>query len=214
MASLSIRTSGVRTARRALRSRSGYRKRRTTCWSKRAIKSCNSCHAEAFSFLRPPRSEWQRVNPCDRNRPAAAVLRLQPEEHVLLLCVHHIVFDGWSEAVFIQDFMAIYAALREGRDARVERNVFLVVLAVVAGAEAVAPQAALARNGGVDAAGAEGVAGNRLEGAVEADAAAGLAEHAAAEAAGCHRRPATGAPATNLPASSTRASRRPRSRVR
>ncbi|WP_042673993.1 non-ribosomal peptide synthetase, partial [Variovorax sp. CF313] len=47
---------------------------------------------------------------------AAAVLRLQPEEHVLMLCVHHIVFDGWSEAVFIQDFMAIYAALREGRD--------------------------------------------------------------------------------------------------
>ena len=46
---------------------------------------------------------------------AAAVLRLQPEEHVLLLCVHHIVFDGWSEAVFIQDFMALYAALREGR---------------------------------------------------------------------------------------------------
>ncbi|MET3441655.1 amino acid adenylation domain-containing protein [Variovorax paradoxus] len=46
---------------------------------------------------------------------AAAILRLQPEEHVLLLCVHHIVFDGWSEAVFIQDFMALYAALREGR---------------------------------------------------------------------------------------------------
>jgi amino acid adenylation domain-containing protein len=47
---------------------------------------------------------------------AAAVLRLQPEVHVLLLCVHHIVFDGWSEAVFVQDFMALYAALRAGRD--------------------------------------------------------------------------------------------------
>ncbi|MET3391395.1 amino acid adenylation domain-containing protein [Variovorax sp. 1140] len=52
------------------------------------------------------------------SRPAfaAAVLRLQPEVHVLLLCVHHIVFDGWSEAVFVRDFMALYAALREGRD--------------------------------------------------------------------------------------------------
>jgi len=47
---------------------------------------------------------------------AAAILRLQPEVHVLLLCVHHIVFDGWSEAVFVRDFMALYAALREGRD--------------------------------------------------------------------------------------------------
>jgi amino acid adenylation domain-containing protein len=48
---------------------------------------------------------------------AATVLRTAPETHLLLLCVHHIVFDGWSESIFVQDFMAIYAALRERRHA-------------------------------------------------------------------------------------------------
>ena len=32
--------------------------------------------AEAFRLLRPPRSEWLPENPCDRNKPAAAALRL------------------------------------------------------------------------------------------------------------------------------------------
>ncbi|MDP9901730.1 non-ribosomal peptide synthetase [Variovorax ginsengisoli] len=47
---------------------------------------------------------------------AAALLRLAPQEHMLLLCVHHIAFDGWSEAVFVREFIAFYTALREGRD--------------------------------------------------------------------------------------------------
>lgn len=46
---------------------------------------------------------------------AATLLRTAPQTHVLLLCVHHIAFDGWSESVFVQDFVALYAALREGQ---------------------------------------------------------------------------------------------------
>ncbi|SDE75732.1 amino acid adenylation domain-containing protein [Paracidovorax valerianellae] len=47
----------------------------------------------------------------------AAVLRLGDERHMLLLCVHHIAFDGWSEAVFVKEFVALYAALKEQRPA-------------------------------------------------------------------------------------------------
>ncbi len=42
------------------------------------------------------------------------LLRLSAEQHALLLSVHHIVFDGWSEAVFVKEFVALYQALRAG----------------------------------------------------------------------------------------------------
>src|SRR5439155_25748198 len=38
----------------------------------------------------------------------AALLCLTPAEHVLLLTLHHIIFDGWSKAVLIREFAALY----------------------------------------------------------------------------------------------------------
>ncbi|MGI9022486.1 MAG: condensation domain-containing protein, partial [Acidimicrobiales bacterium] len=35
---------------------------------------------------------------------------LGPEEHVLLLTVHHIVFDGWSTSVLMEELSALYGA--------------------------------------------------------------------------------------------------------
>ncbi|WP_420124962.1 non-ribosomal peptide synthase/polyketide synthase [Longimicrobium sp.] len=46
----------------------------------------------------------------------AALLRLADEEHVLLLCIHHIVSDGWSSGVLLRELSALYAAYREGGD--------------------------------------------------------------------------------------------------
>ncbi|HEV3049863.1 MAG TPA: amino acid adenylation domain-containing protein, partial [Longimicrobium sp.] len=46
----------------------------------------------------------------------AALLRLADEEHVLLLCIHHIVSDGWSTGVLFRELSALYAADREGND--------------------------------------------------------------------------------------------------
>jgi amino acid adenylation domain-containing protein len=46
----------------------------------------------------------------------AALLRLSDEEHVLLMCIHHIVFDGWSSGVLLRELSALYAAYREGSD--------------------------------------------------------------------------------------------------
>ncbi|WP_281054849.1 amino acid adenylation domain-containing protein [Thauera phenylacetica] len=44
----------------------------------------------------------------------AGLLKLGAAQHVLLLSVHHMVFDGWSEAVFVNEFVVIYQALRAG----------------------------------------------------------------------------------------------------
>ncbi|HET7231440.1 MAG TPA: amino acid adenylation domain-containing protein, partial [Longimicrobium sp.] len=46
----------------------------------------------------------------------AALLRVADEEHVLLLCTHHIVTDGWSSGVLVRELSALYAAYRDGSD--------------------------------------------------------------------------------------------------
>src|SRR5437660_5931315 len=46
------------------------------------------------------------------------VLRLGPEDHVLLLTMHHIVFDGWSRNIFVREVADLYSAYREGREPR------------------------------------------------------------------------------------------------
>jgi non-ribosomal peptide synthetase component F len=45
-----------------------------------------------------------------RNGPLlrARLLRLAPNEHVLLLTVHHIISDGWSNGVLMRDLCALY----------------------------------------------------------------------------------------------------------
>ncbi|HEX2188160.1 MAG TPA: amino acid adenylation domain-containing protein, partial [Longimicrobiaceae bacterium] len=43
------------------------------------------------------------------------LLRAAPEEHVLLLTIHHAVSDGWSFGVLYRELSALYAAYREGR---------------------------------------------------------------------------------------------------
>ena len=44
-----------------------------------------------------------------------ALVRLTPDEHAVLLTLHHIVADGWSMAVFIQEVGALYEAFHRGR---------------------------------------------------------------------------------------------------
>ncbi len=45
----------------------------------------------------------------------AGLLMLSPDEHVLLLTMHHIVSDGWSMAVLIGEIAALYEAFSAGR---------------------------------------------------------------------------------------------------
>lgn len=58
-----------------------------------------ACAGQAFDLARGPLLR-------------AAVLRLAPDRHVLVLVAHHIVFDGWSTGVFLRDLCAGY----EGRE--------------------------------------------------------------------------------------------------
>jgi len=50
----------------------------------------------------------------------ASLLRLAGDEHVLLVCMHHIVSDGWSMGVIARELGELYAAEREGRPPRLE----------------------------------------------------------------------------------------------
>ena len=45
------------------------------------------------------------------------LVRLAPDDHALLLTMHHIVSDGWSMGVLTRELSALYTAHREGREA-------------------------------------------------------------------------------------------------
>ncbi|MEV4624884.1 AMP-binding protein [Micromonospora sp. NPDC049523] len=45
----------------------------------------------------------------------AVVVRLDADDHVLGLAVHHLVFDGWSMGVLLRELGLVYSALRAGR---------------------------------------------------------------------------------------------------
>jgi non-ribosomal peptide synthetase component F len=47
----------------------------------------------------------------------AVLLRLSPEDHVLLLTMHHILSDGWSMGILIRDLAELYTAACSGRPA-------------------------------------------------------------------------------------------------
>ncbi|GHO70191.1 hypothetical protein KSC_090830 [Ktedonobacter sp. SOSP1-52] len=42
------------------------------------------------------------------------LLRLSPQEHILFLTMHHIVSDGWSMGILVQELTALYQAFRAG----------------------------------------------------------------------------------------------------
>ncbi len=45
----------------------------------------------------------------------ARLMRLGEQEHVLVLALHHIIFDGWSRGILVREFAAAYEAFAGGR---------------------------------------------------------------------------------------------------
>ncbi|MCX7571136.1 amino acid adenylation domain-containing protein [Tumebacillus sp. DT12] len=46
----------------------------------------------------------------------AGLVRLSEQEHVLLLTMHHIISDGWSLNVLVQEMLSLYQAAEAGRE--------------------------------------------------------------------------------------------------
>src|SRR5712691_6415080 len=44
----------------------------------------------------------------------ASLLRLEEQEHVVLLLIHHIISDGWSDGILLRDLATLYEAFSEG----------------------------------------------------------------------------------------------------
>ncbi|MDJ0571904.1 MAG: condensation domain-containing protein, partial [Pleurocapsa sp. MO_192.B19] len=44
----------------------------------------------------------------------ASLIQLKPTEHLLLINIHHIVFDGWSEGIFWQELASLYESFTRG----------------------------------------------------------------------------------------------------
>ncbi|MEU9188406.1 amino acid adenylation domain-containing protein, partial [Streptomyces sp. NPDC048484] len=44
----------------------------------------------------------------------SCLLRLGPDEHILVLSTHHAVFDEWSAGIFQRELLALYEAFRDG----------------------------------------------------------------------------------------------------
>ncbi|HYY98004.1 MAG TPA: condensation domain-containing protein, partial [Pyrinomonadaceae bacterium] len=74
-------------------------------------------------------SEMRRLSREQAQRPfdlsqsplmRALLLRLNDDEHVLLLTMHHIVSDGWSSGVMVRELTALYEAYRKGADSPLE----------------------------------------------------------------------------------------------
>ncbi len=49
-----------------------------------------------------------------------ALIRLGENHHELIWSHHHLLIDGWSSFLILKDVRAIYQALSEGRDCRLE----------------------------------------------------------------------------------------------
>ena len=88
---------------RALRSAPGHRSSRT---------SRRQRTAEVYKLI--TQELWR---PFDLSRGPlvrASLLRVSATEHVLLLTIHHIIYDGWSRAVLLRELSTLYAGFVRG----------------------------------------------------------------------------------------------------
>ncbi|WP_375466723.1 amino acid adenylation domain-containing protein [uncultured Nostoc sp.] len=63
-------------------------------------------------------AQKQAIQPFDLASEAlirATLVVLNETEHILLMCMHHVVSDAWSIGVFVQELAALYNAYSQGR---------------------------------------------------------------------------------------------------
>ncbi len=63
----------------------------------------------------------EAVRPFDLERGPvwrAALVRMGREDHILLLCLHHVASDGWSTGLLVSEFTSLYESYRQGDRSR------------------------------------------------------------------------------------------------
>jgi amino acid adenylation domain-containing protein len=60
----------------------------------------------------------ETLSPCDLSQGPllrTRLLRIELEDHVFLLTMHHIISDGWSSRIFLSELAMLYKAFRDGQ---------------------------------------------------------------------------------------------------
>ncbi|MFB1485365.1 amino acid adenylation domain-containing protein, partial [Corallococcus sp. RDP092CA] len=81
------------------------------------VRDLSGCTEEEQASLARTRIEQEILRPFDlENGPLlrALLLKLGERKHVLVVTMHHIVSDGWSMGVFVNEVSALYAAFTQG----------------------------------------------------------------------------------------------------
>ncbi|MGA9771373.1 MAG: condensation domain-containing protein [Blastocatellia bacterium] len=70
------------------------------------------------AYLDADRQQGFEMNKC----PLLRIAIMQTAEHAYHICwtTHHIIIDGWSQALLLQEFLAFYDAFNMGRELRLE----------------------------------------------------------------------------------------------
>ena len=109
-----LRTTFVAGGRAAGAAHRGRRRAAFSWWSTTCAADARRGGGTASGWSRAggarSRSIWKR-GPLIRGR----LVRLGEDEHVLLMTMHHIVSDGWSMGVLINELSALYGAFVRGR---------------------------------------------------------------------------------------------------
>ncbi|MDJ0732652.1 MAG: amino acid adenylation domain-containing protein [Nostocaceae cyanobacterium] len=67
---------------------------------------------------------WQKLAAKSAQRPfnlatepliRGTLVQLSDTEHILLLCLHHIIADGWSKSIFVRELATFYSSFYHGR---------------------------------------------------------------------------------------------------
>jgi amino acid adenylation domain-containing protein len=80
-----------------------------------ALQSLSAARSEAEAMMLAAHEARQPLDLINGPLFRAKLLLLSKEEHILLLTMHHIIFDGWSMGIFVRELAALYEAYATGK---------------------------------------------------------------------------------------------------
>ncbi|MDZ8032059.1 non-ribosomal peptide synthetase [Nostoc sp. DedSLP04] len=88
-----------------------------TNW-KVSVVECQHLSATEQAIATQKLVQQNTIEPFDLSQGAlirATLVVLSETEHILLMCMHHVVSDGWSMSIFVSELAALYNAYAQGR---------------------------------------------------------------------------------------------------